>query len=85
MAAAVAFFPTEDQMLPVLRTLYTRARSDGNQWLMDFTKSLAEQIKSGRPLTPRQLEVVDKNKATYKMSGLVGTVSEMYLNGVTFS
>lgn len=76
---------TEDQMLPVLRTLYTRARSDGNQWLMDFTKSLAEQIKSGRPLTPRQLEVVDKNKATYKMSGLVGTVSEMYLNGVTFS
>lgn len=65
----------EDPLLPVLRALYSKARAAGNEWLMGFTKSVADQISHGRQLSPKQLDIIERSRAQFK----VGMVVERYL------
>lgn len=56
---------SEDPRLPALRELWARARAARDEWTMDFTKSLAEQLKAGRRLSPRQVEIADEKAQQY--------------------
>lgn len=58
---------TWDPIQP-LRDLYAAARSKGDQWTMDFAKSLAQQVKNGRELTPRQTQVLENKYRSYGIS-----------------
>lgn len=58
----------EDPLLPVLRTLWVKARASNDEWLMEFTKSVGEQVKRGRPLSDKQQAIVDKNRARYRVA-----------------
>jgi hypothetical protein len=55
----------EDPRLPALRELWVRARAARDEWTMDFAKSLGEQLKAGRRLSPRQVEVVESKAQQY--------------------
>lgn len=55
----------EDPRLPAIRELWLRARAARDQWTMDFAKSLGEQLKAGRRLSPRQVEVVEGKAQQY--------------------
>ena len=68
----------EDPLLPVLRAWYSKARAAGNDWLMDFTKSVADQVSRGRQLSPKQLEIIERSRAQFK----VGMVVERYLESI---
>lgn len=57
----------EDSRLPALREIWLRARSARDQWVMDFVQSLAEQIKAGRRLSPRQVEIVEDKARQYSV------------------
>jgi hypothetical protein len=70
-----------DPRLPMLRDLYVRARSRGDEWSMEFTKSVAEQIKAGRTLSPKQEAALDRLGDRYKVD-LPRTAS---LTGWTFA
>jgi hypothetical protein len=59
---------TEDPLIAVLRALYTKARAAEDTWLMDFTKSVADQIKRGRPLSPKQQDVLDRARGRFKVA-----------------
>lgn len=61
----------EDPMIPVLRDMYVEARKDNDGWLMDFTKSVADQLKRGRPLSEKQQVIIDKNRAKYRLASVV--------------
>ena len=63
--------PKEDPLIDVLRKMYQEARRDGNDWLMDFTKSVADQLKRGKPLSEKQQAIVDKNRAMYRLAAKV--------------
>lgn len=58
----------EDPMIQVLRDLYRAAKSTGNQWLMDFTKSVADQLKQGRSLSPKQIDVINNSRTKFKVA-----------------
>lgn len=60
----------EDPLVPILRAMYAQARREGNEWLMTFTKDVAEQIKRGRPLSPKQQAIVDQNRTKYRLASL---------------
>lgn len=66
----------EDPLLPILRALYAKARAVGNNWLMDFAKSVADQINRGRSPSPKQLEVIEKSRDQFK----VGTIRNPEMN-----
>jgi hypothetical protein len=54
--------PTADaELLVRLRTLWTKAKDMGNSWLVDFVGNVGPQVKAGRPLSPRQKEVLEEN------------------------
>ena len=55
----------EDDRLPMLRDLYVKARGRGDEWGMEFTKSIAEQIKAGRNLSPKQEAALDNLARRY--------------------
>lgn len=57
----------EDPRLPALRELWVRARAARDEWTMEFAKSLGEQIKAGRRLSPRQVEVVEDKARQYNV------------------
>ena len=61
----------EDPLIPVLRDMYVRARHEGNQWLMDFAKSVADQLKAGRRLSDKQMDIIDRNRAKYHLASRV--------------
>jgi len=61
----------EDPLIPVLRAMWAKARDAGDNWLMDFTKSVAGQLSQGRNLSPKQLEIIDKNRARFKVAMVV--------------
>lgn len=65
----------QDPLLPILRALYSKARAANNAWLMEFTKSVADQLNRGRQLSSKQMEVIEKSRAQFK----VGMVAERYL------
>ena len=59
--------PAEDARLPALRELWVRARAAQDEWTMGFAKSIAETIKAGRSLTPRQIETVESKAQQYNV------------------
>ena len=61
----------EPAMLNTLRELYVRARKSGDQWLMEFTESVGKQLKGGRPLSPKQQEVIERNMAKFRMASSI--------------
>lgn len=65
----------EDPLLPILRALYSKARAANNAWLMEFTKSVADQLNRGRQLSPKQMEIIERSRDQFK----VGMVVERYL------
>lgn len=73
----------EDPLLAILRTLYAKARTNGDNWLMDFTKSVAEQIKHGRPLSPKQLDIIDQRRAQYKVASYIQVATRFMGASVT--
>lgn len=46
-------------LLGQVRALYAIGKERGNNWLMDFAKSVGELIKAGRDGTPRQKETLN--------------------------
>lgn len=63
--------PINDSLVNRLRDLWKAAQRSGDSWLMDFAKSIGEQVKAGRPLTPRQEEVMEKNLKRYRLANLI--------------
>lgn len=57
----------DTDLLNNLRLLWQAASRARNQWLMDFTKSVGQQVKAGRSLSPKQLAIVNENLTTYKI------------------
>lgn len=51
--------------LQPLRNLYAAARSKGDQWTMDFSKSIADQLKAGRSLSERQKNLINAKLDAY--------------------
>jgi len=47
-------------LLAQVRALYVVAKGRGNQWAMDFAKSVGELIKAGRSLSSKQRDVLDR-------------------------
>jgi hypothetical protein len=70
----------EDPLLPVLRALYAKARAVNNEWLMDFTKSVADQISRGRQLSPKQMDIIERSRSQFKVA-YSGT-TRYFLDGV---
>ena len=63
--------PVDDALVSRLRDLWRAAQQSGDNWLMDFSKSIGEQVKGGRPLTPRQQAVLDKNLRRHRLARLI--------------
>ncbi len=61
----------DDALVGRLRELWKAAQQSGDNWLMDFAKSIGEQVKTGRPLTPRQEAVMDKNLKRHRLAKLI--------------
>lgn len=59
--------PAEDARLPALRELWVRARAAQDEWTMGFAKSIAETLKAGRSLTPRQIETIESKAQQYNV------------------
>jgi hypothetical protein len=57
----------EPERVNVLRMLWSAAKREGDQWTMEFTQSIANQLKAGRPLTPRQEATLDQKLQEYSM------------------
>jgi len=51
-----------------LRELYRRARASRDDWTMDFTTSVAKLLKAGRPLSPRQQQILNDKLDRYRLS-----------------
>ena len=56
---------SKEDRLQLLRDLWVAANRKGDNWVMDFSKSLADRLNSGRDLTERQKEVLFDNLAKY--------------------
>ncbi|HUW96487.1 MAG TPA: hypothetical protein VMW58_11935 [Anaerolineae bacterium] len=63
--------PIDDSLVGRLRELWKAAKQSGDNWLMDFAQSIGEQVKAGRPLTPRQEAVMEKNLKRHRLAKLV--------------
>jgi hypothetical protein len=50
-----------------LRELYAAARRSDDDWTMTFTQSLGEQLKRGRPLSPKQEKVLKDKYRRYRI------------------
>jgi hypothetical protein len=60
----------DEDLLNKLRLLYSKARQDQNTWLTDFVESVGKQVKSGRPLSIKQQDIVDKGFMRYKLGAI---------------
>jgi hypothetical protein len=47
-------------LLAQVRALYAVAKQRGNQWVMDFSKSVGEMIKAGRNLSSKQQDMLER-------------------------
>lgn len=63
--------PIDDALVGRLRELWKAAKRSGDNWLMDFAKSIGEQVKAGRPLSRRQEAVMDKNLKRHRLATLI--------------
>lgn len=50
-----------------VRHLYSVARDRGDQWLMNFLKNVGPRVRDGQPLSPKQVEVLDRNLDRYNV------------------
>ena len=61
--------PDTEALIERYRSLYRAAQGANDRWLMDFlTSAVVPAAKAGRPLSPRQQEVLDKNLARYRVA-----------------
>ena len=58
----------DEAFIERVRALYVHARDRGDNWLMGFAESIGKQLKAGRPLTPRQEEVLNQNLSRAKVA-----------------
>lgn len=59
--------PNNEELLQRMRALWVAAKRDNNTWLMDFTRSLADQLKNRGRLSDRQTQVLEKNLSRYRI------------------
>jgi len=64
---AVAPPTVDDQLLQRVRELWKAARRSGDDWLMDFAKSIGQRLKDGRDLSPKQQAALDRNLSRYRV------------------
>lgn len=57
----------DKEILDKLEKLHQMAKRVGDDWLADFCESVRNQIKKGRPLSPKQLAVIEKNLKRYRL------------------
>lgn len=57
----------EDPRLPAFRELYVNAKRVGDEWTMNFVTSIAQQVKAGRPLSPKQEQILDDKARRYRV------------------
>lgn len=55
----------EDPRLKGMRELWSRANRSQDTWTADFVRSLAEQVKAGRHLSPKQKAILDDKARFY--------------------
>jgi len=67
----------DEGFLNRMRQLYREADRDGNDWLKDFVKSVAEQYKRRGSLSDKQLAVLDKNFKRYRVATNHDIVGEL--------
>lgn len=63
--------PQDDQtqkQLSYLRRLWKAAQMAGDDWTMDFVQSIAQQVKAGRTLSPKQRDLVRKKIRRYRVT-----------------
>lgn len=60
--------PETEALLTRMRNLYMVAKRAGDQWLQEFLTNVAQQIKAGRKLTPKQQGVLDQNLARHRLA-----------------
>jgi hypothetical protein len=65
-----------------VRNLYREAYKTGDQWLLDFATNIGKALKAGRPLTPKQMEVLEKNLQKRRLASMPISrrVAARYLN-----
>ena len=56
---------TDDAMDTRIRELVARMATDGTTWEKNFTNSLRTQVASGRTLSERQIEILEKIESKY--------------------
>lgn len=69
----------DEALLNRLRALYAEARHRGDQWTMDFAKSLGEQLKRGRPFSTKQQTIVDDKFRQYRLAAAAKRVAAAYV------
>jgi hypothetical protein len=55
----------EDPRIQGLRELWSRANRSQDKWTADFVRSIAEQLKAGRRLSPKQEALLDDKARFY--------------------
>jgi len=55
------------ELLDRLRALWKKAKDSGDAWLMQFAANIGNIVKAGRPLSPRQKEIMEKNFARHRV------------------
>lgn len=58
----------DHQLLPPLRKIWVAAKRNRDNWTMNFSRSIAEQLKRGRSLSRRQFEIVREKADKYNVS-----------------
>ena len=69
IAAQAASAPSVDEeYLQRLRRLWVSAKQSGDDWTMDFIKSIGLQLKSGRKLSEKQQKIIDAKLRKYRIA-----------------
>lgn len=58
----------DEDFIQRLRGLYAAARRAGDQWLMEFAKSVAEQAKAGRRLSEKQIQTLERGFERHRVA-----------------
>jgi len=69
----------DEDLLNRLRGLYAQARRRGDQWTMDFAQSIAEQLKRGRVLSPKQQTLMDKKFQQFRLATAARRLAAAYV------
>lgn len=58
---------SDSDLLIRMRELYKAAKAKNDSWLLTFLTSVGQQVKSGREPTEKQMAVLTKNFASYRI------------------